>query len=1314
MAKIESPILDHLEWLGYVQPNGLVVSAPALVNAGAILDRQDIEGQRRLRDATVERPRREVTDAEPFIADFETFARTVLDWNWSPKGYAGTPEAPIPDDLVIHLPEHDVTLQPTYAVRERAPAAGPAWQLLVSVVEPDEDLDVVTRHGNLDASPHGRLLRLLRRTGVTAGLLTNGRTLRLISAPEAESAGWLDFHVPDLVQTAGRPMCSAMRLLLNERRLLALPKADRLTALLLESRKYQNDVSERLAEQVLHALYEQLRGLQAANDASNGTLLANVLANDPNQVYRALLTVLLRLVFLLYAEERGLLPQSDTFLKHYSLMGLYERLREDAAHYPDTMEQRYGAWAQLLVLFRLLHDGADADDLQLPARHGELFDPHRFPFLQGENLPGANAQPSIPLIPDGTIFRMLESLLVLDGERLSYRALDVEQIGSIYETMMGFRIETATGRSVAIKATTRHGAPTVIDLDDLLATRPGDRAKRIRELTGRNITATMQRDVKAATSVADLHAVLFTGRQIDTRATPDLVPRGVLVLQPSDERRRSGSHYTPRELTEPIVRTTLEPILQRLATDDPRGPTPDHILDLKVCDPAMGSGAFLVETCRQLGDALVAAWRNHDASIDVPTDEDESIYARRLIAQRCLYGVDRNPVAVDLAKVSLWLITLAKDHPLTFLDHALRHGDSLVGLSKRQLQAFHWDDTASNLAGLEVDKSLQAYATLRELIREPDETVTDADLRALWDDANGELERVRLYGDLAVAAFFEADSPRAREAKRAAYAEDVIAGKANQHVARLVAGRHDDARPLAPFHWEIEFPEVFERTRPGFDAFAGNPPFLGGRNLSATSGETYNAWLLARHNGSSGGADLVAHFFRRSFDLLRDHGTLGLIATNTIAQGDTRASGLRWICHHGGQIYEARRRVRWPGLAAVIVSVTHIGKGLNLPNPRLDGRVVERITAFLFHAGGHDDPVRLKANAGKSFVGSYILGMGFTFDDTDSRGVATPLAEMHRLIQRDPRNAERIFPYLGGEEINSSPTHAHHRYAINFDEMDEAEARTWPDLWRIVEEKVKPERVNKDAKKYPRMVHEWWKFWNARPELQQTLQSRSRTAVISAVSQYAPFTLVDLPTVFSHSLIVVAVDTLGGLATLQSRPHELWARFFGSSLEDRLRYTPSDCFETFPFPENWESRPDLEAVGKAYYGYRAQLMIDNDEGLTATYNRFHDPNEHDPRIARLRELHAEMDRAVLDAYGWTDIPITCEFLLDYEIDEEEYVRRRKPYRYRWPDDVHDEVLGRLLEMNAQRAAAEATASAGAKTATKRRAKPQGPQGDLFS
>ena len=164
--------------------------------------------------------------------------------------------------------------------------------------------------------------------------------------------------------------------------------------------------------------------------------------------------------------------------------------------------------------------------------------------------------------------------------------------------------------------------------------------------------------------------------------------------------------------------------------------------------------------------------------------------------------------------------------------------------------------------------------------------------------------------------------------------------------------------------------------------------------MIATNVSSYPHWLKNLHEKSHGNSDLVAHFFRRAFNIIRQDGAFGLIATNTISQGDTRSSGLRWICQHGGDIFAVTKRVKWPGLAAVVVSVLHVRKGAFRGPRRIDDRTVERISAFLFHRGGHDAPARLAANAGKSFVGSYVLGMGFTFDDTDMKGVATPLSEM--------------------------------------------------------------------------------------------------------------------------------------------------------------------------------------------------------------------------------------------------------------------------------------------------------------------------------
>ena len=501
-----------------------------------------------------------------------------------------------------------------------------------------------------------------------------------------------------------------------------------------------------------------------------------------------------------------------------------------------------------------------------------------------------------------------------------------------------------------------------------------------------------------------------------------------------------------------------------------------------------------------------------------------------------------------------------------------------------------------------------------------------------------------------------------------------------------------------PFNWEIEFPEVFDRENGGFDAVLGNPPFMGGKKVSGSFGDEYREWLAESYAETISNADIVAHFFRRAFDLLRQNGTFGLIATNTIAQGDTRSTGLRFICNNGGTIYHAQKRLKWPGLAAVVVSVVNVIKGKFSEAFSLEGRETEKITAFLFHAGGNNDPKRLIINESKSFQGSIVLGMGFTFDDSNTD--TTSIAEMYRLIERDPRNQECIFPYIGGEEVNSSPTHTHHRYVINFGEMSEEEAREWPDLMSIVEEKVFPERKSKPGS-YSR---QWWLFGRRNKEGSQAIKGLDRILVTNAqASTHHALIFYSPKVVFANSLNIFPLDTYQSFTVLQSSIHEIWARFFSSSMKDDLRYNPTDCFENFPFPANWETNPELESIGQEYYEFRAALMIRNNQGLTATYNRFHDPEEDDADILKLRQLHTQMDTAVLAAYGWTDISTICEFRLDYEDEEpsdtqpfgsaqgkptEGKRQRKKPWRYRWPEATHDEVLARLLELNQHRHEAE--------------------------
>ena len=1252
------------------------------------------------------------------------FCQEVL--GWPADRVLGAPgQAPLPEGLGLLLAEHDTLLEPHWGIQDR----NGDWQVWVRVEAEGVGPDQRGALAGWEATPAQRFERLLRERQVPAGLLITDHEIRLIHAPRGETSGWISWRPVDLTTTAGRPMLGGLKMVLGRYRLFAAPVEESLPALLKESRRAQEMVSTALAQQVLGALHELLRGYVAAEpEAARG-----LAGSDPHHLYEGLLTVLMRLVFVLYAEDRSLLPSSADgelralYEQNYSVRGLLDQLDADAALYPDTMDDRIGGWGRLLALFRLIHGGKGD---WIAARGGKLFDPDVFLFLEGRA--GAGDAPSVMRISDGCLHRVLSGLMRLDGERLSYRTLDVEQIGSVYETVMGFTVEAASGPSLAIKAGKNNKTPVFVSLETLAGLKAEARIKALKDDYSRGaLTAKLADAVKKAEGADGLRDALLP--LVDERGSPggQTVPAGTPVLQPTDERRRSGSHYTPRSLTEPIVRHALAPAFERLGDR----PTPEQVLALKVCDPAMGSGAFLVEACRQIGEKLEAAYQAHGVPADIPTDEDLALYAKRRVAQVCIYGVDRNPMATDLARLSMWLLTLARDHEFAFLDHALKTGDSLVGLTLKQIEAAHWDETRPGHAVLRTivrDKVHEAL-TAREAVRNAPEDTRAIEQARRNRVAETAATTLRDVGDGVVAAFFGGDKKKAREEKRIEVEQAAASGdrdRWDRMVAMGVALRRGE-HAVAPFHWALEFPEVFAGDQAGFDAIVGNPPFAGKNTIIKGNRAHYLPWLQTLHEGAHGNADLVAHFFRSAFGLLKPGGVMGLIATNTIGQGDTRASGLTWILQNGGAISRAVRRLKWPGEAAVVVSVVHVARG-GVEVPELDGQLVRRVSAYLVEGDLDVSPEPLARNSGRAFQGSIVLGKGFTFDDAAAaKGDAESVAMMDSLIKRDPRNAARIFPYIGGDEVNTSPTHAHHRYVIDFSEFplrrdadlrpwsgmsakeredtvragvvpqdySEPVAADWPDLLEIIERRVKPERVrlpptnawNRDVSKY------WWKFGAKRVKLYSKSATLDRIIAIAMVSPFVNFTFLPPTLVFTTNLTIVAEDNFQTFAELHSRVHELWARFFSSTLEDRIKYSPSDAFRTFPFATG--SDDQLASVGDSYASHRAQLMVGRGEGLTKTYNRFHDRQERAADIQHLRDLHAEMDRAVLLAYArseadeakaavWRDLAERAQpEFIDQEVDEGKTAKTRLD----WPQAFKDEVLGRLLDLNAERAAAEKAA-----------------------
>ncbi len=1302
------------DWIGYLQPVGLVVAPAALARIGLWPSPQGAA------DGAVVARALEMLAGDPW-----PFFRDVL--GWPAERVAGAPGGPpLPPDTRFALPEQDVVLAPDWAVL----APDGSIQLLVRI---EADGLVLDRRGTLDgweATAQQRFERLLRETGIAAGVIVGAREtgrrdgpatepiLRLVVAPRGAASGHMSWPLDALPHVPARAMLAGLKLLLDDHALFTGPPSHRLSTMLAESRAAQADVSSRLAGQVLASLHELLRGL----DAANRPRIRALAARDPQHLYEGVLTVLLRLVFILYAEDRGLMPSHTDavavtlYEQGFALGGLHLRLCDDAALYPDTMDERRGAWGRLMALFRLVDQGHPSGFMQ--KRGGKLFDERRFPFLLGRDTPDDPER--VLAVGDGCVRRVLDKLLMLKGERIAYRALSVEQIGSVYETVMGFTVQCARGPMLAIRAGKGNRVPVWVDLAALAATRGSDREKWLKAETGRGtFPVAVTRALRAAIDADTLAAALAP--VADLRACPlgQPVAAGTPILQPTDERRRTGSHYTPPAISRPIVAHALAPALARIGA----AARPAAVLDLKLCDPAAGSGALLVEACRQLAERLVAAWTRWPAERPtIPADEDELLHAKRLVAQHCLHGVDRNPLAIDIAKLSLWLETLASKHEFTFLDDVLRCGDSLVGLPNPKIAAVTWGQVSGQHGFVEtiVREGIEAAAHLRRLIRAEAEIASYAVQEARHRAATERLQHAHLVADAVIWAYLSGSGARDRATRLAEVQHCVLAGGAESW-ARLAAWRAElHAAPIGItcFHWELEFDDVFSRSRPGFDVIIGNPPYAGKNTIAAGHPPAYPDWLKTLHDGAHGNADLAAHFFRRAFDLLRPGGAFGLIATNTIRQGDTRDTGLTRILRDGGTIYHAISRQPWEGEAAVVVAQVFVHKpGADAPPPAmLDGRPVRRISAYLMEGDLDGSPAVLRANAGKAFQGSILLGMGFTFDDGNAaKGKSSSLADLNALMAASPATDQVIFPFLGADEINNSPRHAHSRYSINFRDFPlerrasgeswqaltavqradqlrrgivardypDPVAQDWPEALSIIERLVKPVRAQDNRAVYRQR---WWQYAERRVDLYRSIAPCDHVLAIGAAAlAHHAFARLPANLIYSHKLIVFALPRLSHFAILQSRLHEIWNRTFGSTFGDAPTYNPTQVFETFPLPPGHDDAPVLEAAGCAYHDHRAALMIARDQGMTPTYNRFHRATDMAEDIERLRALHHAMDRAVLSAYGWDDLAeAAAPVFLDAESEDD----HRYQGRLFWPAPFRDAVLARLLRLNEDRARME--------------------------
>ena len=778
---------SHVEWLSLVETSGVFLTVPVVKRVfpngiGAAAD--DLRSELRLRLASASQTQAWATPWTRWVLrDLLGLEKTLL-------------EGPAVPDRATHLvAEHGVLLRPEYAVADlEAGPDGRVLRMLVLAFPLGTARDKPVAGDRWAATPLDRAFALQRATGVPLVMATDGDWFSVVASPAggtATSATWVSSIFGE------EPiLLDSFVALLGARRFFAVDTPNTLQAMLVESAQAQEEVTSRLGTQVRQAVELLVGALSRANRARKGELLADVSAET---VYAAALTVMMRTVFLLYAEERDLLPAREAlYADSYGVLGLREKLQDEADRFGDeALERRSAGWHQLLAAFRAIHGGIEHEVLRLPAYGGGLFDPDRYPFLEGRRADEPwKTHESRPLpVDDRTVLAILGALQVLtfrdggvtEARRLSYRSLDVEQIGHVYEGLLDHGAVKVDDLAVGLRGSTSDGPEIAVELLQDAATKgEATLVKFLVDQTGRSLAQIekglalkpgpdLMGKLRSACEHEDrvVERVLpYVGlMEEDLRGLPMVFMPGSVYVTSTTERRDTGTQYTPKDLADEIVRYALEPLVydpgpaQGAEPADWRIKRPEEILALRVCDPAVGSGAILVAACRFLSERLIEAARLHEpAAGTVPVlvmdDPDVALVARRLVVDHCLYGVDRNPLAAEMAKLSLWLVTLAKERPFTFLDHAVRVGDSLLGITNLdQVRYLHLDPVRGRklhrnlLAVTEAIEPLvtEALGWIRAMREIDPVTVADVEeQRAMNLEAERALDRVRVISDAIV------------------------------------------------------------------------------------------------------------------------------------------------------------------------------------------------------------------------------------------------------------------------------------------------------------------------------------------------------------------------------------------------------------------------------------------------------------------------------------------------------------------------------------------------------------------------------------
>ncbi|MEZ7892971.1 MAG: hypothetical protein QMC67_14610 [Candidatus Wallbacteria bacterium] len=1185
-----------------------------------------------------------------------------------------------------------------------------------------------TIDGRWKASPIVKIQRLLQETGRHFGIASNGHEFIFIYRPDEGGFNSIAFNSRFMIDEP--KMFNAFLGILSEKVFSGLLKLAR------DSYQKQIELTNTLGDQVRRGVEKFIKIMDRCDMEAGGGLLRGI---GHDKIYQMSIASIMRMIFLLYAEERGLLPYGEMIYDNsYSVHTLVKDLELEKRDTPELFSHNADAWQRLVALFNLIYFGSGHEDLKSPEYSGELFEPDRYGVLYDKKFRPVNSE----------IYECLKLLTHTQAKigneyvssAFSYKTLGVEHIGYIYEGLLDYTVKRADNSAV-IKFVPAANQKTV-RLDELISLKGEALINFVVENTGskKNSEAKVKKLLdESVESLPELKNIDLP-EEIKDKLAPfaalvqfnSVILPGRLYVSESADRKASGAHYTPQALTEKIVKTTLDPLVYVLEKDrdgnelpgkiaqSPKLKSPRELLTIKVCDPAMGSGAFLVQAVRYLADKLVETWQlaangnNEQLVIPycqksfgaenerlLPAEYEEQLkYAKRFVAMECIHGVDINPLAVEIAKLSIWLETLSKDLPFTFIDHKLLCGDSLLGVAAADDAEKMTQTELYDLFGQFDAKKIESAIKVRHEI----ETMQDFSV----EDRKVKVEKMRRSDE-------ELKELKAHVTKlfRNHVETEISSKSANKNEINQKSINYDSA-----FHWFINFPEVFirpEKDKAGFDAIIGNPPFLGGQKLTGFLGEPYREYLVEHITGGTrGSADFVSYFFLRAYGLLKNNGNFGLLATNTIAQGDTREASLAKIVN-SAVIYAAFPDEPWEGNATVTTSRVHVCKAEKWHGKKiLLGGEVDNISAFL---SAEDDrkPFTLVANVNKAFQGSIILGLGFTMSEEEAA----------RFINKDSKNKDVLYPYLNGKDLNSSPAQSPSRWVINFWDWDIERAKQYEDLFKIVEEKVKPEREKNNRKIYK---ENWWQYAEKRPAFYHAIgrwqffekhpkgyefpeKPMERVLLKTLTSKYMSFSFYNNDIVFDQTNIVLAFNKNFYFAILQSNLHMIWAIKHGATLGLGLRYTPSDCFETFPFPDIIPAASEkvdefmaafgqsgyrgaanenaynlikkLDTLGEKYHELRKAMMLKFDMGLTDLYNAFHNSAETRDEFMNLRSLHKEIDETVLASYGWEDIKLCHDFI------SVPYLPANDRLRYTICEKSRIEILKRLLRLNFERHTLEA-------------------------